>query len=319
MLFASLVVLSLFAELLSNDRPLVARYDGQYLRPAAARLLREDLRRRLRDADRLPRSVHPRAAHAGRQLGDLSAQPLRLDTLNYFAKAPNPAPPSRENWLRHRRPRARHAGAADLRLSRQRAVRAGADGHRHGARHRHRRDPGLLRRQTDLAFQRFIEIWGSMPELYLLIIFASIFEPASALLLILLSLFGWMGLSDYVRAEFLRNRQLDYVKAARALGLSQPADHLAPRPAEQHDAGDHLPAVPHERGDPGADLARLPRPGRAAGDALARRAAEPGQGQPRCLVDLAVDLRRAGRHAAAADLHRRRAARRARSAKGWTR
>ena len=73
---------------------------------------------------------------------------------------------------------------------------------------------------TDLAMQRFIEIWGAMPELYLLIIFSAVFEPSVSLLLILLSLFGWMGLSDYVRAEFLRNRQLDYVRAARALGLS---------------------------------------------------------------------------------------------------
>ena len=59
-----------------------------------------------------------------------------------------------------------------------------------------------------------------MPELYLLIIFSAVFDPSVALLLILLSLFGWMGLSDYVRAEFLRNRQMDYVRSARALGLS---------------------------------------------------------------------------------------------------
>ena len=79
---------------------------------------------------------------------------------------------------------------------------------------------GYLGGKTDLAFQRFIEIWGSMPELYLLIIFSAIFAPSVALLLVLLSLFGWMGLSDYVRAEFLRNRQLDYVRGARALGVS---------------------------------------------------------------------------------------------------
>ncbi|MGI4937100.1 MAG: ABC transporter permease subunit, partial [Janthinobacterium lividum] len=71
-----------------------------------------------------------------------------------------------------------------------------------------------------LLFQRFMEIWGSMPELYLLIIFASIFDPSIGLLLVLLSLFGWLGLSDYVRADFLRNRNLDYVQAGRALGLS---------------------------------------------------------------------------------------------------
>ena len=82
---------------------------------------------------------------------------------------------------------------------------------------------GFFAGKTDLAFQRFIEIWGAMPELYLLIIFSAVFEPSISLLLILLSMFGWMGLSDYVRAEFLRNRQLDYVRAARALGLSNRA------------------------------------------------------------------------------------------------
>jgi microcin C transport system permease protein len=78
---------------------------------------------------------------------------------------------------------------------------------------------GYFGGRTDLTFQRLIEIWGSMPELYLLIIFSAVFSPSVALLLILLSLFGWMGLSDYVRAEFLRNRQMDYVRAARALGV----------------------------------------------------------------------------------------------------
>jgi microcin C transport system permease protein len=76
----------------------------------------------------------------------------------------------------------------------------------------HGRLQGFFGGKTDLAFQRFIEIWSSMPELYLLIIFSAVFAPSIALLLILLSLFGWMGLSDYVRAEFLRNRQLDYVR-----------------------------------------------------------------------------------------------------------
>ncbi len=78
---------------------------------------------------------------------------------------------------------------------------------------------GFFGGRTDLVFQRFIEIWGAMPELYLLIIFASIFQPSILLLLVLLSLFSWMGLSDYVRAEFLKGRNMEYVKAARALGV----------------------------------------------------------------------------------------------------
>jgi microcin C transport system permease protein len=70
-----------------------------------------------------------------------------------------------------------------------------------------------------------------MPELYLLIIFASLFEPSILLLIVLLSLFGWMGLADYVRAEFLRSRNMDYVQAARAMGVSNRAimlRHLLP-------------------------------------------------------------------------------------------
>lgn len=78
---------------------------------------------------------------------------------------------------------------------------------------------GFFGGRTDLVCQRLIEIWGAMPELYLLIIFASIFQPGILLLLVLLSLFSWMGLSDYVRAEFLRGRNMEYVKAARALGV----------------------------------------------------------------------------------------------------
>ncbi|HYL18034.1 MAG TPA: ABC transporter permease [Burkholderiales bacterium] len=73
---------------------------------------------------------------------------------------------------------------------------------------------------TDLLFQRFIEIWSGMPILYLLIILASIVEPNFWWLLILLLLFSWMGFVGVVRAEFLRARNFDYIRAARALGLS---------------------------------------------------------------------------------------------------
>jgi microcin C transport system permease protein len=79
---------------------------------------------------------------------------------------------------------------------------------------------GYFGGRTDIVGQRLVEIWNAMPQLYLLIIFSSIFERSFALLIVLLSLFSWIGLSDYVRAEFLRNRQQDYVRAARAMGLS---------------------------------------------------------------------------------------------------
>ncbi len=82
---------------------------------------------------------------------------------------------------------------------------------------------GYFGGKTDLLIQRFIEIWGGMPELYLLIILSSFFNPSLLILLVLLSLFGWMGLSDYVRAEFLKNRQTDYVLAARSMGVGNRA------------------------------------------------------------------------------------------------
>jgi microcin C transport system permease protein len=73
---------------------------------------------------------------------------------------------------------------------------------------------------TDLLFQRFIDIWSSMPTLYLLIILAAFITPTFWLLLFILVLFSWTGLVGVVRAEFLRARNFEYVRAARALGLS---------------------------------------------------------------------------------------------------
>src|ERR687895_856911 len=84
---------------------------------------------------------------------------------------------------------------------------------------------------TDLAFQRFIEIWTSLPSLYLLIIVSSIITPSFWVLLGILLLFSWVSLVGVVRAEFLRGRNFEYVRAARALGLSNATimfKHLLP-------------------------------------------------------------------------------------------
>jgi microcin C transport system permease protein len=84
---------------------------------------------------------------------------------------------------------------------------------------------------TDLLFQRFIEVWSGLPVLYLLIILASVVQPSFWWLLGLMLLFSWMSLVGVVRAEFLRARNLDYVRAARALGVRNTvimARHLLP-------------------------------------------------------------------------------------------
>jgi microcin C transport system permease protein len=218
--FCLLFVLSLGAELISNDKPLVARYSGglyfPILRSAPETTFGGDFQT---PTDFLDPFIQQQLAKPG-NFALYPPNPYHHRTINYFAKEPNPAPPSADNWL-GTDDRGRDVAARLLygfRISVLFALALTAIGTVLGV------ITGALQGyfggKTDLAFQRFIEIWGSMPELYLLIIFAAVFDPSIGLLLALLSLFGWMGLSDYVRAEFLRNRQLDYVRAARALGLS---------------------------------------------------------------------------------------------------
>lgn len=219
-MFCALVVVSLGAELVSNDRPLVVRYEGQTYFPlfndypettfggdfqTPTDYLDPFIRERLSQGDNW-------ALYTLNRYGP--------NTLNYFAKEPNPSGPSRDNWLgtddrgRDLLAQLIYGFRVSVLFGIALTVVGVALGVAAGA------VQGFFGGKTDLAFQRFIEIWGSMPELYLLIIFSAVFAPSIGLLLVLLSLFGWMGLSDYVRAEFLRNRQLDYVKAARALGVS---------------------------------------------------------------------------------------------------
>ncbi|NML84669.1 ABC transporter permease [Polaromonas sp.] len=219
-LFCLLVVLSLFAELLSNDKPLVVSYRGELYFP-----LLKDYSEKTFDGDfDTPTDYLDPFIRGKLNLNGNWAvyppNPYGPRTINYFAKDPNPSAPSRDNLFgtddRGRDLLAQLIygfrlsvlfGLALTVLGVVMGVIAGAI-------------QGYAGGKTDLIAQRFMEIWGSMPELYLLIIFSAIFAPSVALLLLLLSLFGWMGLSDYVRAEFLRNRQMDYVRAAKALGVS---------------------------------------------------------------------------------------------------
>jgi microcin C transport system permease protein len=219
-IFATLVVLSLGAELLSNDRPLVVRYQGQTYWPLFETYPETTFGGDFATAtDYLDPFIRQQLAKPG-NWALYPPNSYRFDTLNYFSPSPNPAPPSSVNVMgtddRGRDVLARLIygfrvsvlfGLALTAIGVVIGVITGAV-------------QGYFGGRIDLGLQRFIEIWGSMPELYLLLIFASLFEPSVLILLVILSLFGWMGLSDYVRAEFLRNRNLEYVTAARALGLS---------------------------------------------------------------------------------------------------
>lgn len=218
--FVVLVVLSLLAEVLSNDRPILARYNGHWYVPIV-----QDVPETTFGGDfQTPTDyLDPFIQAQFRKPGNVAIYPpnrFHHRTINYFASQPNPAAPSSENWLgtddRGRDVLARllYGFRVSVLFGLALTVIGVVVGVVTGALQ------GFYGGRTDLAMQRFIEVWSSMPELYLLIIFSAVFSPGIGLLLLLLSLFGWIGLSDYVRAEFLRNRQLDYVRAARAMGLS---------------------------------------------------------------------------------------------------
>ena len=220
LLFSALVLVSLLAEVVSNDRPLVVRYESTYYFPSLKDYPEKTFGGDFDTAtDYLDPFIRSKLS-AGSNWAVYAPNPYGPKTLNYFAKEPNPSRPTRDNWL-GTDDRGRDLLAQLLYGFRVSVLFAFALtftgvvlGVLSGA------VQGYFGGKTDLAFQRFMEIWGSMPELYLLIIFSAVFAPSISLLLVLLSLFGWLGLSDYVRAEFLRNRQLDYVRAARAMGLS---------------------------------------------------------------------------------------------------
>ena len=146
--------------------------------------------------------------------------PYGAASVNYFDKTPAPAPPSSLNWLgtdeagRDMVARLIYGFRISVWFGLALAALGVIIGIIMGA------IQGYFAGRIDLTMQRLIEIWNAIPELYLLIIVASIFTPSLLLLLVVLAAFGWIGLSDYVRAEFLRNRNLEFVKAARAMGLS---------------------------------------------------------------------------------------------------
>lgn len=219
-IFLVLFGLSLFAEFFSNDKPILIHYNGEYFFP-----LWQDYPETTFGGD-FPTLADYNDPYLEEKItsgNNWALYPLNrysYNSINYYADAPNPAPPSTENIFgtddRGRDVLARLIYG--FRLSVIFAFVLTAIGVLLGV--LIGGIQGYFVGKTDLIAQRLIEIWSSMPQLYLLIIFASIFQPGIMILIILLSLFSWMGMSDYVRAEFLKGRNLDYVTAARAMGVS---------------------------------------------------------------------------------------------------
>ena len=216
-IFLCLLVVTLPAEFIANDRPLLIKYNNQYYFPVfvdypesvfGGFLARTDYR-------------DPFISEEVNKNGWIIWPPIKYSysTINRNPPSPAPSPPTWENLLgtddQARDVLARVIygfrisvlfGIILTFFSSVVGIIAGAT-------------QGYFGGWTDLIFQRIIEIWGGLPMLYILIILASIFEPSFWLLLTILLLFNWRALTGVVRAEFLRTRNFDYVNSARALGV----------------------------------------------------------------------------------------------------
>ena len=219
-IFSFLFLLSLFSEIISNDKPIMMSIDNNLYYPYIVEYSETDFGGELDTSPDYNGFFIREKLKENNNWALFPINPHSYNSINFNNSQPNPAPPSKENILgtddRGRDVLARLIYGFRLSVIFALALTAIGIiiGLFFGALQ------GYFAGRTDLYLQRFIEIWGSMPELYILIIFASIFEPSILLLVVLLSLFGWISLSDYVRAEFLKGRNMDYVNAARTLGLT---------------------------------------------------------------------------------------------------
>ncbi|MGB0681121.1 MAG: ABC transporter permease [Magnetovibrionaceae bacterium] len=218
-IFLALFIASLFAELIANDRPFLVHYDGGYYFPIIKDYPETTFGGFLETATeyRDP-EVREMIEEQGWMLWPLI--PFSYDTVNFDLDQPAPAPPSAVNWLgtddqgRDVLARLIYGFRISVLFGLVLTVLSSVIGIAIGA------IQGYFGGAIDLFGQRFIEIWNGMPTLYLLIILSSIITPNFWWLLGLLLLFAWTGLVGVVRAEFLRARNFDFVRAARSLGVT---------------------------------------------------------------------------------------------------
>ena len=218
-IFIAVFFVTLFAEFLANDKPLLVRYDGAFYAPVFVAY---------------PETVfggdfETEAEYADPEVQELIEEkgwilwppvPYSFDTIVFDLPRPAPSPPTLRNWLgtddqgRDVVARLIYGFRISVLFGLVLTVVSSMVGIAAGA------WQGYSGGWTDLLFQRFMEIWSSMPQLFMLIILASFIEPNFWILMVFLLLFSWMGLVGVVRAEFLRGRNYTYVMAARALGVS---------------------------------------------------------------------------------------------------
>ena len=218
-IFLILFFISLFAEGVANDKPLLVIFGERFIFPVFETIPETEFGGEFAtETEYRDEFVRDLIEKKGKIYWSLI--PYSYDTINYNLPSAAPSAPNAENWLgtddQGRDVVARLIygfrisvlfGLVLTILSSIIGVAAGAV-------------QGYFGGRVDILGQRFIEIWSGLPVLFLLIILSSFVEPNFWWLLLIMLLFSWMGLVGVVRAEFLRGRNLEYVRAARALGLS---------------------------------------------------------------------------------------------------
>lgn len=222
-LFLVLFVLSLGAELIANDKPLVVHFDNSWYFPVLKRYPETAF------GGELPLQANYKSPYIQELIAEKNGWmlwppiPFSYDSINYELEVPAPAPPSAANWLgtddqgRDVLARIIYGLRISVLFALTLTLCSSVLGVIAGALQ------GFYGGWVDLVGQRFLEIWSGLPVLYLLIIMASFIQPNFWWLLGIMLLFSWMSLVDLVRAEFLRGRNLEYVRAARALGMRDSA------------------------------------------------------------------------------------------------
>ncbi len=221
-LFIGLFVISLFADVIANDKPLLIYFKGSYYLPIIETYPETAFGGDFEtEADYRDPYLQELIEEAGGWM-IWPPIPFSYDTINYDLKTPAPSPPDSVNWLgtddqgRDVLARVIYGYRISVGFGLLLTVLASAIGIFAGA------IQGFYGGLLDIALQRVIEIWEGLPFLYILIIFSAVIVPGFWTLLFILLLFSWTSLVGVVRAEFLRARNFEYVRAARALG----ADNL---------------------------------------------------------------------------------------------
>lgn len=218
-LFLLIFLLSLAAELLANEKPLLVRYQQRWYVPLLVDYSEQDYGGVFATAaDYQDPWLQQRIAQQGWALW----APIRFSdsTINFATRSPFPSPPSAQNWLGTDASggdvlaRLLYGTRVSLLFGLLLTLFSSVIGIITGALQ------GYFGGRIDLAGQRLIEVWSGMPTLFMLILLSSVIQPGFWWLLLLTVLSGWMSLAGVVRAEFLRTRNFDYVRAARALGVS---------------------------------------------------------------------------------------------------